>query len=103
MCVVIPQQGLEKFFTEGITFGIQHQHRQKLRLILGMLDAAVSIQDMDASGLRLHKLTGKRKNDYAVTVNGNWRITFQFRNGDAYIIYLTLFLTNQHEHTTTLI
>lgn len=79
-------KGLEKFFTKGVTAGIQHQHRQKLRLILGMLDAAVCVQDMDAPGLRLHKLTGKRKNDYAVTVSGNWRVTFQFKNGDVYII-----------------
>lgn len=79
-------KGLEKFFTKGVTAGIQHKHRHKLRLILGMLDAAVCVNDMDAPGLCFHQLTGKRKNDYTVAVSGNWRVTFQFKNGDAYVV-----------------
>ena len=79
-------KGLEKFFTKGITSGIQQQHKKRLRLVLGMLDSAKYVKDMDAPGLRLHKLIGRRKNDYAVVVSGNWRITFQFINGDVYVV-----------------
>jgi proteic killer suppression protein len=32
----------------------------------------------------LHKLKGDRKGQWAMTVNGPWRICFEFRKGDAY-------------------
>ncbi|VAW93550.1 Toxin HigB, partial [hydrothermal vent metagenome] len=39
-------------------------------------------------GYRFHELTGKRKGTYSVTVSGNWRITFAFRQGNAYDVNL---------------
>ena len=78
-------KGLEKFFRTGVTSGINHQHKKRLRLILGILDAATVITDINSPGLRLHKLTGKRNNDYAVNVSGNWRVTFQFKDSDVYV------------------
>ncbi len=44
--------------------------------------------DMNLPGYRFHKLTGKRKGTYSVTVTGNWRITFAFRQGNAYGVNL---------------
>ena len=35
-------------------------------------------------GLGLHKLTGNRKGQWAMTVNGPWCICFRFKAGDAY-------------------
>ncbi|HEX2447927.1 MAG TPA: type II toxin-antitoxin system RelE/ParE family toxin [Methyloceanibacter sp.] len=32
----------------------------------------------------LHKLKGARKHQWAMTVNGPWRICFEFKKGDAY-------------------
>ncbi|ELY2784128.1 type II toxin-antitoxin system RelE/ParE family toxin [Cronobacter turicensis] len=37
-------------------------------------------------GFFLHPLTGDRKGVWAVTVSGNWRITFEFRDGDVFIV-----------------
>jgi len=37
---------------------------------------------MDLPGLRLHRLKGKRKGTWAVSVSGNWRITFAFNGAD---------------------
>jgi len=34
----------------------------------------------------LHKLSGYKKGLYAVKVSGNWRIFFEFIEGDAYIV-----------------
>ncbi|MCK4608788.1 MAG: type II toxin-antitoxin system RelE/ParE family toxin [Gammaproteobacteria bacterium] len=79
-------KGLEGFFKTGAARGINKNHSKKIRLVLAMLDAAVFVKDIDAPGLRLHKLKGERKSDYSVTVSGNWRITFQFRAGDVYIV-----------------
>lgn len=33
---------------------------------------------MNAPGWRLHQLAGNLAEHYAVTVNGNWRLTFTF-------------------------
>ena len=51
-----------------------------------MLDQAAQVSDMDAPALRLHALKGSLKGHWAVTVQANWRMTFKFRDGDAYIV-----------------
>jgi proteic killer suppression protein len=40
--------------------------------------------DMDLPGFRLHPLKGDLKGHLAVSVSGNWRVTFRFEGGDAY-------------------
>ena len=65
------------------------KHSQKIRLQLAALDTATVIDDMDLPGYKLHELhelKGNKKGIWSITVNGNWRITFQFENGDAYIV-----------------
>ena len=53
--------------------------------LLAVLDAATSLKDLSPlKSIGLHKLKGDRKGQWAMTVNGPWRICFQFRNGDAY-------------------
>ncbi len=44
------------------------------------------IEDMNLPGYRLHQLKGQKKDIWSITVNGNWRITFEFIHGDAYIV-----------------
>jgi len=41
---------------------------------------------MDIPGYRLHPLSGDQKDLWAIWVNGNWRMTFTFENGNAYIV-----------------
>lgn len=79
-------KGLEVFYLTGSTKGIQSIHANKLRMQLAALDFATSIKDMDIPGYRLHELKGNKKGLWSITVNGNWRITFQFENGNAYIV-----------------
>jgi proteic killer suppression protein len=79
-------KGLEKFFLHGSKAGIQAKHIVRLKIILGRLHASISPQDMNLPGLRLHSLSGHRKGIWSVKVNGNWRITFEFRGEDAYVV-----------------
>ena len=79
-------KGLGRFFETGSRAGIQSQHAERLRLILGRLNAATSPQDMGLPGLRLHLLKGTRKGIWAVWVSGNWRVTFKFEATDAEIV-----------------
>ena len=77
-------KGLGKFFETGSKGGIQTQHVERLRLILGRLNVATSPKDMALPGLELHPLKGERKKGtWAVSVNGNWRVTFKFVGKDA--------------------
>ncbi|MCP5130856.1 MAG: type II toxin-antitoxin system RelE/ParE family toxin [Pseudomonadales bacterium] len=86
MIVSFVHKGLERFYRNGKTSGIQAKHIQRLRLILTNLDQAESANDMDLPGLRLHPLKGSRKGAWAVTVSGNWRVTFKFSGRDVEIV-----------------
>jgi len=79
-------KGLKLFFENGDFKGIQAKHASKLRLQLAALDTAQIIQDLDLPGYRLHKLKGDRKDFWSITVNGNWRITFEFVKSDVYLV-----------------
>ncbi|OFV97428.1 MAG: peptidase [Acidobacteria bacterium RIFCSPLOWO2_12_FULL_54_10] len=76
-------KGLERFFATGIISGIQVKHADRLRLILGRLNAATSPHDMNLPGLGLHQLRGRRKGTWAVKVSGNWRVTFSWAGKNA--------------------
>ena len=79
-------KGLRRFFESGIVSGIQPHHAKRLRMLLAALDTAFMIDDMDVPGFRLHRLKGKEKGRWSVWVNGNWRMTFEFRDGDVFIL-----------------
>jgi len=52
--------------------------------LLAVLDAAQSLADISPlKSVGLHKLKGDRAGQWALTVNGPWRICFRFRDGDA--------------------
>jgi proteic killer suppression protein len=79
-------KGLEKFFHTSLKKGIQPKHASKLRLQLAMLDAARTSDDMDKPNWGFHILKGDRADIFSVSVNGNWRMTFRFEDGDAHIV-----------------
>ena len=45
-------------------------------------------EDMDLPGYKFHALKGDRKGEYAVSVTGNWRITFELSGDDAMSVNL---------------
>jgi len=53
---------------------------------LTALDTAQAIQDMDIPGYRLRPLKGKLKGRWSISVSGNWRLTFEFKDGDVYLL-----------------
>lgn len=74
------------FFRTGKTSGIQAKHAGKLSLQLAALDAASGPHDLAAPGWKLHPLKGELRGHWAVSVSGNWRLTFVFENGDAILV-----------------
>ena len=56
---------------------------EKLRDIPGALDLSQGPEGMNLPGFRLHELKGPLKGRHAVSVSGNWRVTFRFEDGVA--------------------
>lgn len=82
----IRHKGLRLFFEKGKTSGIQPSHVKRLRMLLAALDTAQKIGDLDISGFYLHPLKGKAKDRWSIRVTGNWRLTFEFREHDVYVL-----------------
>ena len=67
---------------------------EKAKARLQLLDAVRSMNEIPSlascectpSGVTigLHKLKGGRGHQWAMTINGPWRLAFEFRDGDAY-------------------
>ena len=79
-------KGLQRFFNSGTTRGIQANHANKLTMQLTALDTAQSIEDLDIPGYRLHPLNGNKQGIWSITVSGNWCVTFEFTDGNVYIV-----------------
>ncbi|MCL1930275.1 MAG: type II toxin-antitoxin system RelE/ParE family toxin [Treponema sp.] len=79
-------KGLEQFFITGSKRGILPDHADKIARILDRLDASIAPADMNLPGYRLHELKGQEAGTWSVTVNANWRITFQFEGQDAVVV-----------------
>ncbi len=79
-------KGIKKFFETGSKKGIQPGHAEKLSRQLTVLNEADKVDDMDFPGWDLHPLKGNLKDHWSISVNGNWRMTFMFDNGDAWLV-----------------
>ena len=79
-------KGLRRYFESGTVAGIQPQHAPRLRMMLTALDTAQCIEDMDIPGFRLHPLKGSERGRWSIWVSGNWRLTFEYRDGHAYVL-----------------
>jgi proteic killer suppression protein len=79
-------KGLRALFETGSAVGVQPSHAKRLRTQLAALDSAQAIDDMDIPGFRLHPLKGGMAGRWSIAVNGNWRVTFEFRDGNAYVL-----------------
>ena len=86
MIIGFRHKGLETFYRTGSTRGIQAAHASKLRRILAVLDVAKGPQDMNMPGYKLHPLKGDLADHWSVWVNGNWRVTFEFHESDAFVL-----------------
>ena len=79
-------KGLRKLFETGNTSGVQASHAKRLRMQLAALETAQTVDDMDLPGFALHPLKGEMRGRWAISVNGNWRLTFEFQDGNAYVL-----------------
>ena len=76
-------RGLKTLYDGGPPAKVAPGHVAKLERILTALDRSSGPEGMDLPGFRLHPLKGSLKGHYAVSVSGNWRVTFRFEDGRA--------------------
>lgn len=79
-------KGLKLFFETGSKAGIQPHHAAKLARQLARLNMAKDSNYMNVPGWRLHPLSADFAGHFAVSVNGNWWLTFAFEGEDAVLV-----------------
>lgn len=85
-------KGVQSFYETGSKAGIHAKHADRLAVMLAVLNVACSPEDMNAPGWKLHKLSGKNpkgqptQDHWAVSVSGNWRLTFYFEGEHAILV-----------------
>jgi proteic killer suppression protein len=79
-------KALKRFWIKGDPSKLPSDQVKRIRRMLLVLDNAAQPEDMNIPGYRFHELKGDRSSTYSITVSGNWRITFRFDDGDAYVL-----------------
>jgi proteic killer suppression protein len=81
-------KGLKDFFENGSKRGISPGSAARIARRLDVLNAAQQVTDIDAHGFDLHRLKGNRDAEWAISVSGNWRITFRFAKAEVFDVNL---------------
>ena len=74
-------KGLRELFLTGSSAKVRADQQKKCLRLLDALNSSAMPEEMNLPGLHFHGLHGKPKR-FAVAVNGPWRITFGFGQGD---------------------
>ena len=86
MILSFRHKGLEKLYHDGSKKAVQADHVPKLLRILSALDVAQSPDDLTIPSFRTRRLKGDLAGHYSIWVNGNWRLTFEFTDGNVHVL-----------------
>jgi proteic killer suppression protein len=75
-------KGLARLWNEGDPKGVRPDLVNRVQGRLTALNEAQDLRELNLPGWGLHPLQGKPTR-YALAVNGPWRITFEWEDGDA--------------------
>jgi proteic killer suppression protein len=81
-------KGLRQLFETGKSRAVAAHLQRRLVRQMDFLNRAIQPSDMNLLGFRLHELKGERRGTWSVTVSGNWRLIFSFREGHAFDVDL---------------
>ena len=84
MIKTFKHKGLKELFETGKSRRIEQRYVERCRQILAVIHGANNVLQVNLPGYVLHELKPTRKGVWTVRVQGPWRITFEFQNGDAY-------------------
>ena len=80
----IRHRGLRQFVENDSPRLLERDLVERVRGIVTALAIAETMEGFvreAAPGWRVHRLSGERRNEWSVSVSGNWRITFEDRDG----------------------
>jgi proteic killer suppression protein len=80
---MIKHRGLKRLYDGKSPKGVDPNHVARLQRVLTTLDVATVPSDMNIPGWGLHPLKGDRKGYWAVSITGNWRLTWRFDGENA--------------------
>jgi proteic killer suppression protein len=80
--------GLKELFETGKSAALPPELRKRCLNRLEILNAAKNLTSLNISGFNTHPLHGTKPLRYSMSVNGPWRITFQFDAPDASMVDL---------------
>jgi proteic killer suppression protein len=79
-----------RFYEEGKISKFRGLDIEAAEDLLAALDGATSLTDLSPlKSVGLHKLSGDRRGQWAMKVNGPWRICFRFKDGNAFDVEIT--------------
>ena len=80
-------KGLRELFETGRSRKVRPDLGARILRRLDALHTASAPSELDLPGFGLHSLRGRRQR-FAIWVNGPWRITVEWQDGDAYRVDL---------------
>lgn len=80
-------KGLRDLFMTGKSAGVRPDLQKRTLRLLDALHRAQRLSELNLPGYRPHPLHGTPKR-YALAVNGPWRVTFEWIDGDAWRVDL---------------
>lgn len=84
MITSFKSKGLKELFVLGKTSLLPQERIPKIKKILTTIHAATSIEDLRIPAFRLHRLKAPPYEGFwSIDISGNYRLVFQFANGDA--------------------
>ena len=75
--------GLRRLWERDDASRLNSAYVARIVRLLDLLADANAPAEMDLPGLRLHQLSGNRRDNWSVRVSANWRLTFRFEHGEA--------------------
>lgn len=89
MIKTFAQPWLEAFYYSGRHKQVSTSLARVLLRKLDMLNRAAALKDLKSPPANhLHPLHGKRKGEWAISVNGPWRLCFTYHEGNVYNLEL---------------
>ena len=83
MIISFAHKGLKELFGTGKSRRVRPDLQKRCLQILDAINHCETLKDLTLPGLRLHPDSRYRPVRWRVDVNGPWRITFEFEDGEA--------------------
>lgn len=76
-------KGLKELFEKGRSAKVDSKMVARCTEVLDAINRANHTRDLNIPGYNLHPLRQFTPWKWSIWINGSWRITFEFENGDA--------------------